>query len=276
MGSAKGDIENASHRAASAGPDPASAAVRLESASPRIDWKAAQVRYGAGESRSFIFRDLVRDEIRARAGRGAVTVLDIGCGKGFDSQPELQREVASMADVYVGVEPDPQIEIQPVFAQCLRGTIEDLAIPPESIDVAFSVMVLEHVGDPERHWRAIHSALKPGGVFWGFTMDSRHWFTAASRLAGALRIKDLYLNLLHGARGEDRYENYPTYYRTNRPDQVRRWTGTFRSVESYSFYQHGQSDYYFPPALRWIGQNLDTAARSWGGIGLVFAVRAVK
>ena len=57
--------------------------------------------------------------------------------------------------------------------------------------------------------------LLPGGVFWGVAVDARHPFALASTLLAKLRMKDLYLNWLHGERGSNRYENFPIFYRAN-------------------------------------------------------------
>jgi SAM-dependent methyltransferase len=249
---------------------------RLHANGPTTDREAAQGRYAGGESRSYIFRDLVLGEIHARRGARPVTVLDVGCGRGFDDKPDLQRQISEACDHYLGVEPDPDIPVLPVFQSVYRNVLEEAPIVPGSIDVAFSVMVLEHVRDPARHWAAIHAALAPNGVFWGFTMDSRHWFPTASRIATTLRVKDLYLTVLHGRRGEDRYGNYPTFYRTNSPASIARWTHPFRTVDAFSLYGQSVADYYLPAGLRWVGRLLDRSTFALGGCGGVLAVKAVK
>jgi SAM-dependent methyltransferase len=201
----------------------------------------------------------------------APTVLDIGCGSGFDDDIELQRSIVASAGRYIGVDPDaaegPQFH---------RAAFEDAPIEPGSIDLSFAVMVLEHIADPARFWGKVHEVLRDGGVFWGFTMDARHWFRLASRWSERLRFKDLYLTLLHGKRGVDRYANYPTCYRANSPDQVRAHTGAFRSVQFVNFQKIGQLNYYLPGALRPVGHLIDRAEAALGRPGTMLAVRAVK
>ncbi len=137
-------------------------------------------------------------------------------------------------------------------------------------------MVLEHIADPGRFWDKLHSVLRDGGIFWGFTMDARHWFHLASSWSERLRVKDLYLTLLRGKRGVDRYANYPTCYRTNSPDQIRRYTRSFRSVQFINFHQVGQLNYYLPGPLRPVGHLVDRLEAALGRPGMILAVRAVK
>ena len=89
----------------------------------------------------------------------------------------------------------------------------------DAVHVAYSAFVLEHLPRPFRFWRALHNCLVQGGVFWGFTVDSRHPFAAASASRAGLHVKDRYLDWLRGSRGTERYENYRTFYSANTPGQ---------------------------------------------------------
>jgi SAM-dependent methyltransferase len=219
-------------------------------------------------------RDVVLEAISGVPGRARV--LDIGCGRGFDNDLRLQASIAAAAGSYVGVEPDPEVPLGPYFGETHRCLFEDAPLPPGSVDVAFAVMVLEHLRDPSRFWAKLFEVLAPGGVFLGFTMDARHWFCAASALAARLRVKDFYLNRVVGRRGEDRYENYPVYYRCNTPAQVAQYAGAFHSCEAVSFAKVGECDFYLPQFLRPIGHALDRRVLREGKPGSVLAVRAVK
>jgi SAM-dependent methyltransferase len=199
------------------------------------------------------------------------SILDIGCGSGFDDDPELQRKILEAAGEYVGVDPD--VDDRPA---CIKSTLEEAPLDPESVDLAFAIMVLEHVTDPGRFWSKIHSVLRFNGVFWAFTVDSRHWFRYASTWSERLHVKDLYLTLLRGRRGVDRYGNYRTCYRTNSPTQVESFTGQFRSVEFVNFQKIGQVDYYFPRLLRPIGHAIDRAESLLGLPGMLLGIRAAK
>lgn len=242
-----------------------------------VDWKRFPQRFVDGEWRSTIFRDMILADVhRLEQERGKLRLLDIGCGKGFDGNPEIQRELAAAAGEYIGVEPDLDIELESVITTSHRCLFEDAPIPPGSIDIAFSVMVLEHVQHPEQFWAKINSVLSDGGVFWGFTMDARHWFVYASLLTDKLGIKDWYLERLHGKRGDDRYENYQVYYRSNKPGQLKDQNRMARSLEVINFGRVGQMDFYFPSKLRWVGRMMDRIGNLLHMPGTMLAVRVEK
>jgi SAM-dependent methyltransferase len=207
---------------------------------------------------------------------GAARVVDIGCGRGFDDDLKLQESIAAAAGTYIGVEPDPDIALGPYFHEEHRSLFEDAAIEPESVDVAFAVMVLEHLPDPARFWDKLHAVLRPGGVFLGFTMDARHWFCSASAWAGRLKLKDFYLNRVVGSIQDGRYENYPVQYRCNTPVQVAHYASQFSRCECVNFARVGQCDYYLPRVLKPVGRMLDRHALATGRPGTVLAVRACK
>lgn len=207
---------------------------------------------------------------------GRPRVLDIGCGRGFDDDLRLQGSIAAAAGTYVGIEPDLGVTLAPHFDETHRCRFEDAPVSPNSIHVAFAVMVLEHLVDPARFWSKVREVLAEGGVFLGFTMDARHWFCGASALAARLRLKDLYLDLLLGRRREGRYANYPVHYLTNTPDRVRAFASAFASCEVFSFSKVGECDHYLPRFLRPIGHAIDRRAIRRGNPGSVLVVRAVK
>lgn len=231
-------------------------------------------RYRCGEWRAKIFRDMILND--AAAFGPDCVIADIGCGSGFAGDRHLQASIAAVAGQYVGIEPDIDVALGPEFTTVYRCPFETAPIPDATIDVAFAVMVLEHLEFPEIFWNKVLSVLRLGGVFWGFTMDSRHGFTKVSRLVEAMHFKDIYLRLLHGKRGEERYENYPTFYRSNSPEQLEPLTRAFRSRAFLNFHKIGQLDFYYPRGLRWIGRGLDRIASLRGQPGTILAVRVVR
>jgi SAM-dependent methyltransferase len=204
--------------------------------------------YRQGRWRALILSELILDDMR-RIG-SSPTVLDIGCGKGFDDSPELQSRIAASAGRYIGVEPDSTIECPPWLTTVYRSTLEEAPIEPGSIQVAFAIMVLEHVTQPGPFFDKLHSVLAPNGVFWGLTVDARHWFRYASTLLERLHIKNWYLDRVAGTVSEGRYVNYPTAYRANSPWQIERLARGFSSAEFASLQKVGQLDSYLPRPLR--------------------------
>src|SRR5687768_12990062 len=124
-------------------------------------WQPYIERIREGEWRSVVLRDMILDDI-AQQGLVKPVLMDIGCGHGFDTSTELQQSLADVAGEYIGVEPDPEIKLQPFITKAYRSFFEDAAVPNESVDIAFCVMVLEHIPDPQKFWDKVYASLKPG------------------------------------------------------------------------------------------------------------------
>lgn len=238
-------------------------------------WESYRAMYNTS-TRANTFFQMIMDEISRIGTPGGVSILDIGCGDGFHHDVDLQRRIGQQASSFVGVEPDASTPVDPIFTTVFRTDLESAGIELESIDIAYASMVLEHVVNPPAFFSKLHAVLKPGGVFWGFTVDSRHWFAAASSLFEKYSLKEKYLRLLHGRRGEDRYSNFPTSYLCNTPRQLERIGASFASVETLSLHKAGQLDFYFPSLLHPAVRLLDkvTVKADWPGSVLV--VRMVK
>ncbi len=231
-------------------------------------------RFAGGEWRAPIFRDMVLDDA-ANRGTG-LTFVDIGCGRGFDGDIRLQRSLAEKCRRYIGIEPDRGIALGPHFTETYRCPLEEALVERDSVDVAFAVMVLEHLAEPRSFFDQVFRILKPGGLFWGFTMDARHFFCWISQLMESMHLKDIYLNRALGKRGVERYENYPTFYRANSPAKIASAAAAFRSSTFLSFARIGQLDNYTPQFLRPAMHLLDRTLMSLRCPGSVLAIRLQK
>jgi SAM-dependent methyltransferase len=245
----------------------------------KIDkWNQIIDQYVKGERRPATFAKLLLTDLPSvEPCPSDLVILDIGCGAGFDDDPTLQHTLAKHASRYIGVEPDSHIELADIFHAVHNCRFEDAPIENNSIDIAFAVMVLEHIQEPSVFWEKIHDVLRPEGVFWGFTVDARHWFVAMSWIAERLTLKNLYLDFLHGRRGDPgRYANYPVYYRTNTPRKIRQIAKNFHELTFLQLHKTEQMDYYFPQQLRWIGRYFNRVAHVIGCPPILMAVRAKK
>jgi SAM-dependent methyltransferase len=238
------------------------------------NFESYSTRFRKGEWRDRLFRDMIFEDVRPE-GKG-LAFLDIGCGRGFDGDIPLQRSIASVAGRFTGVEPDVTISPEVRFDVLYRDIFEEAPIAPSSIDVAYSIMVLEHLAEPERFWDKIHEVLKEGGTFWGMTVDSRHWFCKCSKLFEHLRIKNLYLHSMYGERGTERYENYPVYYRSNSPKSIDQLASKFYSRDYLNLCRLGQCNPYLPRVLYPIGALLDRQTIRRNNPGSLLVVRAQK
>lgn len=236
--------------------------------------RTAQRRYREGVRRSLVYHDLVADDIR---GFGTEpTVLDIGCGGGFNDEPELQESLSKLVGRFIGIEPDPSVPAAPWFDQHFHSTLEEARLAGESVHLAYSVFVLEHIRDANSFWQKLYEVLVPGGIFWGFTVDRRHPFSAASRLMDVLKVKDRYLNRIQGERGTERYANYPTWYRANSPGQVAKHAIGFEHVLLGNFHKPGQLRYYVPRILWPVSDAIDWLSIHSLLPGSVLAIRLKK
>jgi SAM-dependent methyltransferase len=231
-------------------------------------------RYASAEWRAKIFADMVLDDLRELG--PACTVVDIGCGGGFDDSRELQQRIAAHAGTYVGVEPDAAMAVGPHFSIVHRCPFESAPIPSASVDLAFCVMVTEHIEKPADFMARVADILRDGGVFWAFTIDLRHWSAWSSLLMEKSGAKDVYLDLLHGRRGVDRYCNYPVRYRLNTPGQVRRHAAAFRDADFLSLSRIGAEDGNLPRWLRPMNHFVDRVLRFVGAPGSNLAYRLTR
>jgi SAM-dependent methyltransferase len=234
-------------------------------------WTPFAHRYRQGEWRTPIFYDMVLRDTQQL--HGEACVLDIGCGRGFDLAPDFQSRLRAMCRHYIGIEPDVGVPIADCFDEVHHCLFEQAPLPTAAVDIAYAVMVLEHVREPHRFWAKLWDVLRPGGVFWGFTVDARHYFAWISYWSERLGVKQRYLRLLHDRLGEEGCDHYPTPYLANSPRQISRWTQAFRRRDYISFKRVGQQDRYLPGCLKSAGRWIDRGLIAAGGPGSILAVR---
>ncbi|MGF1581258.1 MAG: class I SAM-dependent methyltransferase [Gemmataceae bacterium] len=237
-------------------------------------FERALQQYQEGVWRDRILHDLILED--ARTFDQEPTFLDIGCGKGFDTDIPLQESLATFSGQYIGVEPDVEVTPGRHVTKLHRCLFEDTDLPANSVHVAFSVMVLEHVLQPEPFWSKLHKVLVDGGIFWAMTVDARHWFGKISMWMETLQCKDWYLSRIMGERGNGRYENYPTHYRCNTPEDVKRYARQFSSIQCRSFSRPGQLDKVLPRFLRTLYHPWENSEINRGKPGTLLLIRAVK
>jgi SAM-dependent methyltransferase len=239
-------------------------------------WRTWLARLNSWEWRTPVFFEIVSREIGVRSGATRPAVLDIGCGLGFDGEVRFQQALAAQAGRFIGVEPDFTVDPPQIFSEVHRTTLEDAPIARGSVEVAYAIMVLEHVADPAAFWSRLYDILAPGGVFVAFSVNAAHWFAPLARLLSAMRLKSRYLDLVHGKRGMERYADYPVYYRTNTLRQVRRVAGGFRSIAALPFGPAGIVASYAPRRLRPIVRAADRLAYRLHGQPINIMIRAER
>jgi len=262
------------HSPRAAAPVPRVRANRLRRITSRDDWAGYLARYRNGEYRARIFFDMVLEDVRDRL--DDLTLLDIGCGRGFDGDPKLQQALTQRCSRFIGLEPDQGIPVGQLIPEVHRYTLEQAPLPAGCVDIAFAVMVLEHLPTPRAFFSKLWTVLKDGGVFWGFTVDGRHFFAHLSRWADLLGIKEKYLGGLLGERGSQRYESYPAFYRANTPRQIAPHVARFRRFDFFSFLRVGENDDCIPRWLHPMAHAVDRLMMALALPGSTLAIRLEK
>jgi 2-polyprenyl-3-methyl-5-hydroxy-6-metoxy-1,4-benzoquinol methylase len=240
------------------------------------NWRTWLARLRTTEWRTPIFFEIVSQEIHTRTGVRRPTVLDIGCGLGFDCEVRYQQALSTQAGRFIGIEPDRSIDPPKVFSEVYQTTLEDAPIAPGSVDVAYAVMVLEHVADPAAFWSRLHEILAPGGVFVAFSVNGAHWFAPIARFMTIVKLKTKYLDLIRGKSGTERYEDYPVYYRTNTVRQIRRHARQFRAIRTELFGATGTVASYAPSRLQPIVRAVDSVVYRLLGQSINIVIRAER
>lgn len=227
------------------------------------------------EWRAPVLLDIILNELSAF--KKPTTVVEIGCGVGFDADLPLQRKLASHIDQFIGVEPDTSVKPQDIYTSLFRTYLEDAEIPDSSVDIAFSIMVMEHVENPESFMESVLRILKPGGVYWGFTVHKHHWFTSVAHLFSKAGLKTFYLQAVHGKNNEsDLYIDYPTTYLLNTPEAIEKLVPDVSNFESWGWGRSQTAGMYAPGLVTPLVDAFENRRISRGGHRTGLAVRIVK
>jgi len=124
--------------------------------------------------------DFMRRHLAAHFGRdaplaapfGGLTLLDVGCGGGLLSEP-LARQGFAVTGIDAG---DKNIAVAAAHAAESGVAIDYRQAGPEdldgeSFDVVLAMEVIEHVPDPAAFLALTCRRLKPGGAFFGATLN---------------------------------------------------------------------------------------------------------
>lgn len=227
---------------------------RLPGEALSFDEIASGYHFGTIEDRRRVFTRMILGEIerREREGESNVVCLDIGCGRGIGRNMGYQRAVRARSGQFWGLEPDPGVVPEPgLFDRYETALMEQSTVPPGSVDVAYSFMVLEHVADPHGYLRAVHRALKPGGAHLFMTVNGAHYFTRLAKALHAARVDELVLKAVQ--RKSDEY-HYPVAYRANTEGQIVQAAGEgWESIE-FAYCEADGASPYLPGPLSVIGR----------------------
>ena len=153
----------------------------------------------------------------------SMVALDLGCGRGAASEDALPwrrdlRILKGRCARVVGVDPDPAAATNPTIDEfhLMEGHV--IPLSDESVDLAFSDFVLEHVEDVPAFLGEAARVLKPGGYLFIRTPNVWSYPVLASRMVP----NHLHARILHRLQPDRKEEDvFPTLYRCNSRGKLR-------------------------------------------------------
>jgi len=211
---------------------------------------ASSYSYDKIADRRRVFVRMLLKEVDKR--QRPVRVLDIGCGEGISSEKpvnvEYLRAIRAHVDELWGIEPDEQIEpVAGIMDHFQHATIELADLQANSIDIAYSFFVMEHVPNPESFLEAVYRCLKPSGCYLFITPNGAHLFTRLAKTLKKARLDEVVLKVIR-SQIIDQY-HYPVQYRCNTPKTINAAAKAagFSSPQYCFFEQKGMTSYFRGP-----------------------------
>ena len=195
-------------------------------------------------------------------------MLNVGAGANVSGalQPLVRRE-----PYLVGVDPDAAIETNTSLAERHRMPLEEFApCNAGRFDVAMSVYVVEHVTDAAAFAMANAQVLRPGGDWFGLTLNVHHYFGATTRAMSRIGASDWLLQRLVGDELLHQH-HFPPAYRLNSVRALRRACAAagFERLEVRCYDATERYQWYLPPGLRWFAPTYTSLAYAVGRPGLM-------
>ncbi len=196
-----------------------------------------------------VFTRLILNEIERQI--EPARVLDVGCGRGIGRQLDCQREISTAAGELWGIEPDDSVQPKPgLFHNFQHALMETADLPPDSFDLAYSSMVMEHVADPDAFLQAVARALKPTGRYLFLTPNAASFVPFVTKLCHEIRIDEFVVRLVKGTTRVEEY-HYPVQFKFNTPQSIERYASRHGFLPpEYAYIEGPGTRSYFPGPLR--------------------------
>lgn len=191
------------------------------------------------------FTSLILKEIHENS-----VVIEIGAGKGLC---RYVKNISDKAGKLVGVDPSQHIENNPYIHDYIKAPFEEAKISNNSVDIIYSIYVMEHIENPDHLFSKVNNTLKKNGKMYFITPNRTHYFVFFSRLAEKLNIKNYWVEKVMGATVNLAY-GFKSYYSINDEDTIQKLTRQhgFGECEIIYFDSPGEIAKYLPKWLKWI------------------------
>jgi ubiquinone/menaquinone biosynthesis C-methylase UbiE len=143
-------------------------------------------------------------------------LLDAGCGRSAERLIRLSKHAGRSIGVDI-VHFTPEAA-RNVNIELVQAGLESLPLQDASIDLAYSVSVMEHLREPEAVYREIYRVLRPGGRFLFLTPN----FWDYASLAAKIIPNRFHPWLVRHTEGRPEEDTFPTYFRSNTHSSIRR------------------------------------------------------
>jgi SAM-dependent methyltransferase len=182
-------------------------------------------------------------------------VLDIGCGRRSLEDPIIfRRELSKFrgkCEKVIGIDVDEGAKINPFIDEFRLIKNNCWPIGDESIDVAVTDWVIEHVEDPSFFFSECHRTIKPGGYLCIRTMNLLSYVGIGSKL-----IPNKYHYVLKETMQSRVLENegiFPVYYKCNTIRKMRRFFDEY-GFDNYVYGFEAEPSYMsFSKFFYWLG-----------------------
>lgn len=173
-------------------------------------------------------------------------VLDIGCGRTAPNLSKLKGKAGKLygIDLVDFTTDDPQLSLHKADVEAMPG------IPSDSIDLAYSRSVMEHVQDAEAALREIKRVLRPGGRYIFLTPN----FYDYGSLIAYLIPNKLHPKIVRLTEGRAEEDVFPTCYDINTKRRVRQLAAaTGLEIERLDYMGQYPAYLYFNRIAFWFG-----------------------
>jgi ubiquinone/menaquinone biosynthesis C-methylase UbiE len=141
--------------------------------------------------------------------------MDLGCG-----EESFLSSLAENAVQVIGVD---HREMQGPYGLYLQADLNrDIPVEAESMDLAASKFLLEHLEMPDIFLRKVHASLQRGGWLVIMTPNVLYYPYGINLLLSRLLTQEKRMRVVELFSGRAQQEIFPVYYRCNTPRKLRR------------------------------------------------------